>query len=698
MSYFDIINTINQYGKGMQSKFANTANNLNNIKFNAGPVNPSSSGAYVTQTPRDIYGRTPDVYNPLEAFQDYKPYSGENLMMQGTQGLQYAGMANKITPMLQSAATSLGAKGTMGSLGPAAALYGMTRNQNPYDWTSTERLGTIGSTAMAAHSLAPVLNPILTKAIPTIAGNAAMGAAGTGILGMHPALAIGSFLLGNMFSKKGKKKANRLKREAIEGAETAQEEGYDNRAEKVADMRNEMLAQRESDMYQQRQGQYSNQYGGGYTAEEGMKFTPKELKKIAKAGRNGDTMLAHITPEESALLQSLGGSGTINPYTGLTEHFGFLRRLRKKIMGGAKKVRKFTDPIVKSVANPVFNTAGNVVNPALRGASKFGAIGGSLGLGALRKSIKASIKAAKAGGDIASGAMKESSKLINPVLKPVMSTAMDIADPIMDKIEDVSTPIMGAAADLAKTGIEGTLDATKTLGFDVLMPLAETILTPLGDAWKAATGMWTDRSDSGAENPYQEAPVDITRSAMERTTSDPLMVGSEKPALSGLIKRRDERKKVMEGDWVGDKPNPFTTPNVEEELDYANKGMKYKYADGGKPNIIAEFTGNELIVNDQGNLEKALSNQNYSKAASYIRKAMKGGKITPGPETHRGNPMPVDSKGNIYAGGGTLPFKVKKGAGIYDHATDQFRPDMTDKEIAMVAKKNIAKWKSNGMA
>ena len=78
---------------------------------------------------------------------------------------------------------------------------------------------------------------------------------------------------------------------------------------------------------------------------------------------------------------------------------------------------------------------------------------------------------------------------------------------------------------------------------------------------------------------------------------------------------------------------------------------------------------------------------------------MKGGKITPGPETHKNNPMPVDSEGNIYyEGGGKLSFKVKKGAGIYDHATDQFKPNMTDKEIAMVAKKNIAKWKSNGMA
>ena len=42
---------------------------------------------------------------------------------------------------------------------------------------------------------------------------------------------------------------------------------------------------------------------------------------IAAQGRNGDTELAHVNPEEKALLESLGGSGTINPTTGLREYF-----------------------------------------------------------------------------------------------------------------------------------------------------------------------------------------------------------------------------------------------------------------------------------------------------------------------------------------------------------------------------------------
>jgi hypothetical protein len=51
---------------------------------------------------------------------------------------------------------------------------------------------------------------------------------------------------------------------------------------------------------------------------------------LRRMGRRGDTMLAHITPEEADMLMQAGGSGTINPATGLPEfarrsdtYFGF---------------------------------------------------------------------------------------------------------------------------------------------------------------------------------------------------------------------------------------------------------------------------------------------------------------------------------------------------------------------------------------
>ena len=165
-------------------------------------------------------------------------------------------------------------------------------------------------------------------------------------------------------------------------------------------------------------------------------------------------------------------------------------------------------------------------------------------------------------------------------------------------------------------------------------------------------------------------------------------------------KMHEERRK-RDANWM----NRFGRGSEIGDTQYgafaqpAAKGMKYSYNMGGtvRQDVMAEFTGNELVVNNQNVVEQGLKEGNYAKAAAPIRNAMRGGYITPGPETHANNPMPVTSDGTIYAGGGPLSFKVKSGAGIYDHATDQFKSTMSDKKIAEIAQKNINKWKSNNM-
>ena len=48
----------------------------------------------------------------------------------------------------------------------------------------------------------------------------------------------------------------------------------------------------------------------------------RELAEMLRMmGRNGDTMLAHITPEEAQMLFNMGGAGTQNPQTGLPEFY-----------------------------------------------------------------------------------------------------------------------------------------------------------------------------------------------------------------------------------------------------------------------------------------------------------------------------------------------------------------------------------------
>jgi hypothetical protein len=53
---------------------------------------------------------------------------------------------------------------------------------------------------------------------------------------------------------------------------------------------------------------------------------------VRSAGRDGDTVLAHISPFEAEMLKRMGGQGTINPDTGLPE-FGWLKSIVGAVVG-----------------------------------------------------------------------------------------------------------------------------------------------------------------------------------------------------------------------------------------------------------------------------------------------------------------------------------------------------------------------------
>lgn len=94
-------------------------------------------------------------------------------------------------------------------------------------------------------------------------------------------------------------------------------------------------------------------------------------RRVAAAGRGGDTMLAHVNPREAAILKAMGGSGTINPTTGLREYKG----------GFFKKVFKIVAPIALSFVAPGLGTKIGLALGAGASAAPFvgGAVLGGLG-------------------------------------------------------------------------------------------------------------------------------------------------------------------------------------------------------------------------------------------------------------------------------------------------------------------------------
>ena len=107
------------------------------------------------------------------------------------------------------------------------------------------------------------------------------------------------------------------------------------------------------------------------------------VNAVAAAGRGGDTMLAHLSPESVRLLTNMGGGGTVNPTTGLTE-----------FKGGAGRLIRAIAPIALSIVAPGVGTA---IGAAL-GAS--GAAASALG-----GAVIGGLSSAASGGNALKGAL-----------------------------------------------------------------------------------------------------------------------------------------------------------------------------------------------------------------------------------------------------------------------------------------------------
>ncbi len=60
-----------------------------------------------------------------------------------------------------------------------------------------------------------------------------------------------------------------------------------------------------------------------YMAKLAAELEGNRMDDLASMGRFGDTMVAHINPQEAQMLMEEGGAGTINPMTGLPEFYDF---------------------------------------------------------------------------------------------------------------------------------------------------------------------------------------------------------------------------------------------------------------------------------------------------------------------------------------------------------------------------------------
>jgi hypothetical protein len=127
-----------------------------------------------------------------------------------------------------------------------------------------------------------------------------------------------------------------------------------------------------------------------YYAQGGQAHGLKSLaQQLPKYGRYGDDMVAHISSDEARILKSMGGSGTINPTTGLPEFFK-IGNIFKPVQQAAAAVNPFNPgsalnkginqiPIVGDINKAANNLGTQIfqplekafVQPASRGLASF---------------------------------------------------------------------------------------------------------------------------------------------------------------------------------------------------------------------------------------------------------------------------------------------------------------------------------------
>ena len=110
-------------------------------------------------------------------------------------------------------------------------------------------------------------------------------------------------------------------------------------------------------------------------------------RHLASLGRGGDTELAHVNPREAEMLKRMGGSGTVNPNTGLREY---------KFLGAIGKILKVVAPIALTLIPGIGTAVGGALTGGLLGEAGSAIVGGAaLGAGS----------SALTGGNVAQGAI-----------------------------------------------------------------------------------------------------------------------------------------------------------------------------------------------------------------------------------------------------------------------------------------------------
>jgi hypothetical protein len=249
---------------------------------------------------------------------------------------------------------------------------------------------------------------------------------------------------------------------------------------------------------------------------------------LAAKGRGGDSILAHITPEEAEMLRSRGGSGTINPATGLPEFKG---GVLGKVVGAVKGVVKGVVNVVKDVLkSPVGRILGTIALAAVLGPAGVGlSMGTAAGLAGAGTTLMAggSIKEALISGAMGyiggGGTIMGTSPLsaVGGYLPGAAGSALNTG---------LTTGLLGAG--IGKIGGMSTADALK---MGLMSGASAAALQGLNSKSGVTDAQLQDSNYTGAKPPAGVGEVNATGQVGPTGTAQDLLAATSQGAPGGSM-------------------------------------------------------------------------------------------------------------------------------------------------------------------
>ena len=148
-------------------------------------------------------------------------------------------------------------------------------------------------------------------------------------------------------------------------------------------------------------------------------------RMVANQGRYGDTTLAHITKGEARMLKKRGGSGTINPKTGLPEYWNPFKDIvdaGKSVVGAVRSVTSSIADAVKPVlSSPIGRILATAALATFIGPAAFG-VTGAAGLG-LQYGLSSAIITGLSGGSFKDMLKSGATSFFTAALAPTVGGA-----------------------------------------------------------------------------------------------------------------------------------------------------------------------------------------------------------------------------------------------------------------------------------